>query len=316
MDLARSRRECIEPPRDAIVEARADADHQVAVVHREIGLVGAVHAEHAEPLRVGRGIGAEPHQRRRDRETGRTDQFAQQLAGLPAGIDHAAAGVEHRPLRRSHQLDRGVDLVGVALELRLITLVLEFVRPRVKAGRELHVLGDVDHDRSGPAARGDVEGLVQHARQVGDVLHKGIVFGAGPGDADGVAFLECVIADEMGGHLPGDAHDRNGIAQRIGEAGDRVGRPRSRGHQHAADLAGRARIAFGGMDRPLFVAHQNMADAILLEQRVVDRQHGPAGIAEDMPDPLVLQGLDHHLGAGHFSCHCLTPSVRRAVFLE
>ena len=63
------RREGVEPAGDAVVEARADADHHVAIVHRQVGLVGAVHAEHAEPLRIGGGIGAEPHQGRGDRES-------------------------------------------------------------------------------------------------------------------------------------------------------------------------------------------------------------------------------------------------------
>ena len=139
-----------------------------------------------------------------------------------------------------------------------------------------------------------------------------IVLGARPRDPDRVAFLERVIADEMGRHLPGDADDGNRIAQRVGEAGDRVGRARPRRHQHAADLAGRARITLGGVDRALLVAHENMANLLLMEQRVIDRQHRPAGIAENMPDALVLQSLDHHFGAGHFSCHCLAPSLRRA----
>ena len=63
-------REGIEPAGDAVVEARAEIDHHVAIVHREVGLVGAVHAEHAEELRVGGRIGAEPHQRRGDRKAG------------------------------------------------------------------------------------------------------------------------------------------------------------------------------------------------------------------------------------------------------
>ena len=87
VDLLRARREGVEPAGDAVVEARADADHHVAIVHRHVGFVGAVHAEHAEPLRIGRRIGAEPHQRRGDREAGELDQFAQQLACRLAGID-------------------------------------------------------------------------------------------------------------------------------------------------------------------------------------------------------------------------------------
>ena len=69
VDLLRAGREGVEPAGDAVVEARADADHHVAIVHRQVGFVGAVHAEHAEPLRIGRRIGAEPHQRRGDRES-------------------------------------------------------------------------------------------------------------------------------------------------------------------------------------------------------------------------------------------------------
>ena len=106
VDLLRARRERVEPAGDAVVEARADADHQVAIVHRPVGFPGAVHAEHAEPLRIGRRIGAEPHQRRGDREAGELDQLAQQRAGVRAGIDDAAAGVEQRALGARHQLDR------------------------------------------------------------------------------------------------------------------------------------------------------------------------------------------------------------------
>ena len=63
-------RELVDAAGDAVVEARADAHHHVAVVHGEVGLVGAVHAEHAEPL-LGRGReGAEPHQRRGDGKAG------------------------------------------------------------------------------------------------------------------------------------------------------------------------------------------------------------------------------------------------------
>ena len=52
----------IEAAGDAIVKTRADVDHHVAIVHRPIGFVGAVHAKHAKPLLVGRRISAKTHQ--------------------------------------------------------------------------------------------------------------------------------------------------------------------------------------------------------------------------------------------------------------
>ena len=78
----------------------------------------------------------------------------------------------------------------------MIALALDGGGRRVHAFGELHVLGNIDNDRAGPAGGGDVEGLVQDARQVIDVADQPIVFGAGTGDADRVAFLEGVGADE------------------------------------------------------------------------------------------------------------------------
>ncbi len=92
---------------------------------------------------------------------------------------------------------------------------------------------------------------------------------------------------------------RHRIHQRVGQAGDGVGGAGARGDEHAADLAGRARIAFRGMDRALLVAHEDVLEPILLEQLVIDRQHRAAGIAENMLDALIGESLEHHLGACH-----------------
>ena len=227
------------------------------------------------------------------------DELAQQLRRRRARIDDAAAGVEHRALGRGDQLDRGADGVLVGLHLRAVGLVLDVLGADIVAGGELHVLRNVDHDRAGTAVGGDIEGLVQDAREVVHVLHQVIVLGAGPRDADRVAFLEGVVADEMGRHLAGDADHGDRIHQRVGEAGHRVGGAGAGGDQHHAALAGRAGIAFGRMGGALLVAHEDVLDLLLLEDLVIDRQHRAAGIAEDMLDPLVGQRLQHDLGARH-----------------
>ena len=172
-------------------------------------------------------------------------------------------------------------------------------RPDVEPGGELDVLGDVDHDRARPTSGGDAERLVQHVRQVGDVLHQVVVLGAGAGDADRVALLEGVGADQMGRDLAGDHHQRDRVHQRVGDAGDGVGGAWAGGDQHHARAAGRAGVALGGVGRALLVAHQHVAQARLMEEGVVDRQHRAAGIAEQVGDALVDQGADHDLGAGH-----------------
>jgi len=55
----------------------------------------------------------------------------------------------------------------------------------------------------GRPLEGDVKRLVQHARQILDALHQIVVLGARPGDADRVALLERVVADQVRRHLAG-----------------------------------------------------------------------------------------------------------------
>ena len=142
VDLLRARRKRIGASGDAVVEARADAQHDVAIMHRHVGLVGAVHAEHAEPVLARRRIGPEPHQRRGDRNARDLDQFAQQLRGFAAGIDDAAAGVDHRPLGGGEQRHRFANLRCVALDAwRVGDVHVGFARRVIGAGRKLHVLG-------------------------------------------------------------------------------------------------------------------------------------------------------------------------------
>jgi len=61
------------------------------------------------------------------------------------------------------------------------------------------------------------------------------------------------------------------------------------------------------MHGALFVAHQNMADTILLENFVVNRQHSAARISEYRVHALIFKGLHHHFRTGHLTCHCLAP---------
>lgn len=115
MHLEAAGREGVCAPGDAVVEARTDAEHEVAVMHRPVGLVGAVHAEHAEPGPAAGRIGAKPHQRRGDGEAGQLGQFPQPARRLGAGVDDAAARIEDRALRDLQRLDRGKDGGRVAL---------------------------------------------------------------------------------------------------------------------------------------------------------------------------------------------------------
>ncbi len=172
----------------------------------------------------------------------------------------------------------------------------------VRSRRNQDVLRQIDYHRTRAAAARDVERVVHRARQVLAALHQVIVLGRRPGDAGGVGFLECIVADQMCRHLAGQAHQRHGIHQRIEQPGDRIGCTGTAGDQHATDAAGAARITLGRVHRRLLVTHQDVPDRRLLKQRVVDRQHGAARIAEHYLHTLFAQRTEQDLrtafGAG------------------
>ena len=145
-DLAVVAEEVLRVADHAVVEARADGDQHVAVLHRHVRLVRAVHAEHAGELRIGAGKSAQPHQRVRARKA----QQAHEARQLRRGVvqDHAAARVDHRPLRLEQQLHRLLDLPGVALGHRVVRAQRHRLRIRELGRRLRHVLRDVDQHRA------------------------------------------------------------------------------------------------------------------------------------------------------------------------
>src|SRR6185312_1164687 len=120
----------------------------------------------------------------------------------------------------------------------------------------------------------------------------------GARDAHRVAFLERVLADRLGGHLPRDHHQRDRVHVRRGDAGHRVGDARAARDESDARLAGGARVTVGRMQRALLVPREDVLEVALLpRERVVDVQYRPARIAEYELDALFLQAADDDFGA-------------------
>ena len=273
-------------------------------MHGEVGLVGAMHAEHAEELPVVGRIGAEAHQRAGDGEAGFADEFDQRLGRALARVDDAAAGVDHRPLGGFQRGDGLGDLPQVGRGLRAVGAVRRGGGGLIGRLVDQDVLGQIDHHRAGPAGARDIERLMHHPREILGALDEVVVLGRGAGDAGGVGLLEGVVADQMGRHLAGQAHERDAVHQRIDQARHRIGGAGAGGDEHAAHPPGGARIALRGMHRGLLVAHQDVADRVLLEHRIIDRQHRAAGIAENHLDALLLQRTKQHFGARlHLGLH-------------
>jgi hypothetical protein len=168
---------------------------------------------------------------------------------------------------------------------------------------KLHIFGDIHQHRAGAACCGHMKGLMDGFGQFVGFFHQPVHLGAGAGNAHCIPFLKGVRADHERGHLPGQNHNRDRIHQRIDNACHNIGCTGAGRHQHDTGLACGAGIAFGGMDRALFMAHQNVPDIILLENLVIDRKDSATRIAEYHFHALFLQGLNHHLRSGHLTCH-------------
>ena len=57
-DLSLHRGEMLGVPDHPVIESGTHRQQHIAVLHGHIGLISAVHAQHAQELRVGRGDGA------------------------------------------------------------------------------------------------------------------------------------------------------------------------------------------------------------------------------------------------------------------
>ncbi|OIQ74367.1 hypothetical protein GALL_439840 [mine drainage metagenome] len=268
------------------------------MLHRHVRLVSAVHAGHAEKLRIGTGDRPQAHQ---GVGAGVLQQIGQ-LAQFGRGIreDHPAAAVDVGPLGRQQQLHRLADLPAMSLAHRVVRPHLHGLGVVEAGGMTRHVFRHIHHHRTGASGAGDVESLFHHRRQIAHVLDQEVVFHHRTGDAHGVALLEGVETDGRGRHLAGDDHHRNRIHIGRGDAGDRIGRSGARRHQRHADLARRAGVSVGGMNRCRFLPHQHVLDRVLFVELVVDVEHCPTGVAPHVFHALFLKAANENFRTGDF----------------
>ena len=241
----------------AVVETNAHGDQEIGVADGLVGGVGAVHAEHAEPLRMIAGERAEAHQGTGHRDVQVVGEVAEFFAGV--GHDHAAAAEQQGPFRLVQGVHDLAYLGVIGAVGRVVAAQADVFGPHELGGGLEHVLGQVyEHGTGTPGAR-QIERLPHDLGEVLYVLHHIVVFGAGAGDARDVHLLERVVADEAGGHLSGEDHQRDGVAVGRRDAGHGVGRAGAGGRHAHADLARGAGVAVGGVNGGLFVPHQNMS---------------------------------------------------------
>ena len=121
---------------------------------------------------------------------------------------------------------------------------------------------------------------IEGSNQEDHCLDQEVVLDARPCDAHGVALLEGIQANGVGGHLARDDDHGDGVHVGRGNARDRIREARATGHNADARLLARSRIGVGRMHGGLFVPHEDVLDLVLLENFVVDVENGPTGVSE------------------------------------
>jgi hypothetical protein len=223
-----------------------------------------------------------------------------QELGLRAGMEDAVAGEDDRALCGGDLRRGDLELLVVAVHRRSEAGQPRdhLLRGRMGRLRLLleRVLRDVDVDRAGPAAAGDVERLGDHARQLVRVADEVVVLRHRQGDAVDVDLLERVLADQGRGHVAGDRDHRDRVEHRGADAGHQVGRAGPRGADAHADLAGRTGVPVGGVRAALLVAHEDVPQLRVVAEDVVQRQDHAARVAEHDLDALPEQRLAQDVG--------------------
>ena len=318
---------CVELAGDAVVEAGARAHDQVRLVHREVGLQRAVHAEHAEPLRRRGRKGAQAHQRQR---AGRILPAHQSREGSAGGLarahqaaaaveDGTARGADHRPRRGRW---RGTPPARPARSARrgpARAMVRAMVRAMARAAAQAAVRAvravRAGRDCPRPAPPGRPSARRSAPARAGPPSLRARRAGSSPAMASAAAHLHGSTSSPCARcrarRTPGrrwcrstavatwPLTHRSGIESLIASSRPDVvlAMPGPEVTKHHAEPPGRARIAFGRMHCRLLVAHQHVAQPRLGGERVVQGQHGAAGVAEDGVDAALDEGAQQQRGA-------------------
>jgi hypothetical protein len=220
-DLLRLRQEVRRHTDHAVVKTRTDGNQHITVLHRHIGFVGTVHAQHAEELRIGTRIGTQAHQGVGTRQAQRLHQLGDFGCGI--ALHGTATDIDVGTLGFQQKVDGLLDLSRMAAGGRHIGTDVHVFRV-VEFGTLLgDILGNIHHHGAGTAALGNVKGFLDGGCQVVDVLDQEVVLHARAGDAHHVHFLEGIQTDGRGGHLAGNHHHRNGVHIGRGNAGHGIG---------------------------------------------------------------------------------------------
>ena len=110
------------------------------------------------------------------------------------------------------------------------------------------------------------------------------MFDDGTGDANGVAFLECIQSNRVRWHLTSDDHHGNAIHVCGRNTCDGIGGPRARCDQSNTHVARGTGVPVGRMNGSLLVTNKHVLYRVLVVERVVNVENCAAWVTPDVLD--------------------------------
>ena len=270
-----------------VVEADADSQQKIGLVHRVVGVNGAMHAEPFEGEVVILGEATDSHQGGGHGDLGTLRKLLEFLGSIRR--DHASAAVDHRLLGGGDQTEHFLkgDLIGPA---HGVVAAQGDALGEDRLGRlVLDILGNIDQHRPRTPTLGDMESLLDDAGDVIDIPDEIAVLHHGKGHPEKVGLLESPAPDHLLRHLTGDCHQGHRVHVGIGNAGDQIRCTGTRGGHADAGLSGHTGIPFGGKSPPLLMTGKDGTDLLRLGQGLMDRHRATTGVGKDIIHPLALQ---------------------------
>lgn len=236
----------------SIIKPRSKRDDNISTLHRQVGIRTPVHSEHVQTPLIQLVERSQSLQRSRDRNIPILTQQLQQLWSFLSRehslsrVDDGSFGIRDEgrsssegglgDMRSGHggggrggprpRGKRRSSVLGVSPSFR----------DRLTENSSGHVLGKIDEDGSGAPGSRNLEGLIDPARELRDVLDHDVPLCARARDTNNVGLLESIRSDCGGGDLPAEDDEGSSIREGVLHRRDDVGRSRSRSDEHDSRL--------------------------------------------------------------------------------
>ena len=205
MDFFRFWRKAANPAGDAIIKPRADIQHDIAIMHRPVGLISTMHPKHPKKMLVRRWQSAKPHESQGCWPAGHINQLLQQRRRLWPGIDDTAAAIDDWAFGPLHHRDGFFDRFWIGSCLRGITLLRRSGNAicLIAIFPHQNIFWQVNQYRPRPTRPCHMKGFGNSVLQNITIFDQIIMFGAGAGDAGSIGLLKRIITNQMRWHLSG-----------------------------------------------------------------------------------------------------------------